>query len=104
MDKGKILEAIEIVRKLNIGKYNLYSHFYSGDSDTYAEAFNNIMSNKNIDKDYFDSDKEVDKLYILYKNEIDIEYKKIVDYGKEIQKFHLHVDELLNDFIKEIND
>lgn len=98
-----ILESIEIVRKLNTQKMNLHSHFYSGDSDTYVEAFNNIMI-KNNNKEYYDcNSEEINKFVIKYKIEIDIEFERLVKYGEILKKLHEDVDRLLDDFIDDIS-
>jgi hypothetical protein len=97
---SKILESIEIIRNLNSKKMNLYSHFYSGDNDTYIEAFNNVMRDNNINNEYYDfDDVEINKYIQKYKIKIDIEFDRLIEYGEILKKFHTDVDELLNDFI-----
>jgi hypothetical protein len=97
--KNKNIEAIEIVKYLNSTSINLYDNFYSGDKDTFVEAFNSISELYKFGEFYDLSTDDRSKYSELYKSEIDIEFDRLVLYGKEIISFHKKVDTYLNDLI-----
>lgn len=80
-----ILESLEEIKKIYLSRLSLYDHFYSGDSDTYTEAFNSIVNNKYKLGDFYDlSIDERTKLSDIYSSEINTEFNRLCSFGKEI--------------------
>lgn len=93
------IEAAIVIRKVLYYECNLLDHFYSGDKDTFKEAYDNVLSNLGvIQKDhtvYIDED-----LFVLYELEIKKEFDELVEFGKkEIQVRQMFI-EYLNKLIE----
>lgn len=93
------IDAIEIVKELNSRSIQMYDEYYSGDKDTFVEAFNSISMKYNLGEFYDLSESDREKYSNQYKVEIDNEFNRLVLYGKEMKDFHKKVDEYLDDLI-----
>ena len=92
------LEAIKLVKDLLYDRMNLIDHFYSGDKDTYREAYDEVIKRKHCNGFYDATVEERNINSEKYKNEIQLEYERLISYRKELISFYMKVDELLNDF------
>lgn len=101
----KTIEAIKIVIDLNKRRMSMIDHFYRGDKDTYAAAFDSVMREKSIDLEFWgDYDKdEISKYKELYKEEINTKFLYLVEWGKDEIEFLKTIDDYLLDLIDHVD-
>lgn len=81
----KIIKDLNNIKKIYIERLNMYEHFYSGDQDTFIEAYNSVLDSKYNMGEYYDHNQNDRENYSdIYKNEINIEYNRLCLFGKEI--------------------
>lgn len=96
-----ILEYLSKLDKLFSNRSQLYDHFYSGDQDTFIESYDLVVNDKYKLGDYYTHSIEQREYNAqFYKNEIDVEFRNLVSFGKEIIK---RID-LVRNNIKNIQD
>lgn len=94
------IEAIKIVMDLNMKHMTFIDHFYCGDKDTYAEAFDSVMEEKGIEISFWDYPRdEAEKYEKIYESEIADKYSELVDWGKDQMDFLEKVNEHLKDLM-----
>lgn len=92
------IEAAIAIRKVLYYECNLLEHFYSGDKDTFKEAYNNVI--EKIDYGFKPNDPIDEDLFVEYESEIKKEFDDLVEFGKkEIQARQMFID-YLNKLIK----
>lgn len=97
------IEAIKIVMNLNRREMSFIDHFYCGDKDTYAEAFDTVMENHDIKFSFWDYPREdFEKYQEMYRDEITEEYSKLVDWGKSQMEFLKGVEKHLEGMIENV--
>ncbi len=99
---NKNIEALELVKKLNIEQMAFIHHHSNGDEITYAVAFERVLERKNIICDFYDmSDVDIKIYDDKYNLEISDESDRIIQYGKKeinfMKEVEKHLDFLMRD-------